>query len=482
MKLLHTFCLRFVMGSALVSLALGSAPALAQGTTPAQTAALQNAATPGNNIRTFTLEECLKFALGDNPEILAASGQFQEAAGRTKSAFASFLPTLSINGGYNRGLNDTTLNIFPRQNPDTKQVELAFTPFYNPEIFRNNFALNANLNYTVFNGFQRENVYAQAQASQSASDYTLSQTRRRILASVRSQYLAVMRVKQILRVRQEDFTIGKKQLERIRAQFEAGVIPIATVFTQEADLANRELAVVQAENDVELAKGTLLSTLGLNPGAAADFADLATPQTLTPSDMQAFRATVGDFSKAFSSALEKRADFAASKASLDAANAGIAVANAAWLPTVNASAGYNWNSPAVGNFQYGSQSLGINFRYLLFDGFDRDASNQRARAQVSQIEAQKRQAEQRIASDVQNGFIQLNTSEKNLDITARALKAAQQNFDAAEERFKVGAANILDLTTANANLATAKINRITALYNYLGAQYQMKFALGTLDE
>jgi outer membrane protein len=290
-----------------------------------------------------------------------------------------------------------------------------------------------------------------------------------------------MRSKQVLKVRQEDFQIGKKQLERIKAQYEAGVIAVATVYTQEVDVANRELAIVQAESDLELAKGALLTTLGMNPGEPADFADI-TQQSATESDIRAFRTEIGDFNKAYSTASDKRLDLAAAKASIEAANAGVNVAQAAYFPTVSATAGYNWNSPLVGNFQYGTQTLGLNFRYSIFDGLDRDARAQIARASVIQSGVQKRQSEQRVASDVQNAFIQLNTSEKNLDITARSLKAAQQNFEAAEERFKVGAANILDLTTANGNLATAKINRINALYNYIGAQYQMKFALGILDE
>ncbi len=477
MKPLQLLCLRVVVGAVALVLCLPHnthAQATSVPTAPATE-------TPGTT-RTLSLDDCLKIALGENPEVLIGLAQAQAAAAQSKSAFAGFLPTMDINGGYGRTLNDTTLRIFPRPRPNSAEVELAFTPFYTPDVFRNGFALNASIDYVIFNGLQRENNYAAAQSSLQASEQTLTQTKRRVLATVRTQFLAVMRSKQILRVRQEDFAIGKKQLERIRAQFDAGVIPIATVFTQEADLANRELAVVQAENDVELAKGTLLTTLGLNPGATVDFSELTLQQNLTESDLRAFRSTVGDFGKAFATSLEKRSDLAAAKSQIESANASVSAAQGAWLPTVSANASYNWNSPVVSNFQYGSQSVGLNFQYRIFDGFQRDANTQRAKATLSQNELQKRQAEQRIASDVQNGFIQLNTSEKNLDITARALKAAQQNFDAAEERFKVGAANILDLTTANANLATAKINRITALYNYLGAQFQMKFALGMLDE
>lgn len=436
----------------------------------AQSASAQQVA--GNPpTRTLTLEECLKIAVGENPEVQSGVADAGIAAGNVRGAFAQFLPTLSVNGGYGRLLNDRTL------------VNLGeIKVFQIPDSAKNSLNLSASLNYNIFDGLQRDANYAQSQLTQNATDKTLQQTRRRILATVRSQYLTVLRNKQVLLVRQEDFSVGKKQLERIRAQYEAGVVAIATVYTQEADVANRELAIVQAENDLESAKGNLLTTLGMNPGMSVDFADISVPETVSEQEMRTFRASVGDFVKALAAAFDKRVDFASAKVSVEAAEAGVRVANASYLPTVSAQASYSWRGAQLQLFEYGNQSVGVGFQYNIFDGFLRDANSQNAQVRVQQSQVRLKQAEQRIAADLQNAFIQLNAAEKNIDITARGLKASRQNFDAAEERFKVGAANILDLTTANSNLATAKINRINALYNYIGAQYQMKFALGILDE
>lgn len=465
MKPFSTLCLRVVLGAALPF-------ALTHSTLLAQTVSVKTGEVATQSpVRLFTLDECLKLAIAENPEVQNGVGDVNAAAASVRGAFASFLPTLSVNAGYSRVLNDKAL------------VNLGeFQVFPIPDSAKNNFNAGASLNYTLFDGLQRDANYKQNQLNQTSAEKTLEQTRRRILATVRSQYLTVLRNKQILRVRQEDFNVGQKQLERIRAQHEAGVVAIASVYTQEADVANRELAIVQAENDLESAKGNLLTTIGMNPGMASDFADIAVPENLSEVDVRSFRALIGDFGKVYSTATDKRMDYTAAKISIESAEAGVRASKAAFLPTVSAQASYNWSGQALRFFEYGGQGVGVGLRYTIFDGFLRDANVQRSQVLVQQSQVRLRQAEQRISADVQNGFIQLNAAEKNIDITARALKAAQQNFEAAEERFKVGAANILDLTTANANFATAKINRITAIYNYLGAQYQMKFAMGTLDE
>lgn len=425
----------------------------------------------GNAPRTFTLEECLKIAANDNFDVQDAMARLTNAESSLKAAFGQYLPTANLNAGYGRQLNTTS--VFIQGGARFEQ------PVENPNFY----SASASINYTVFNGFTREAGHTQAQFNRDAADMNYKQARRRILSLVRSQYINILRAKQIVQTRREDFEVGKKQLERVRAQYEAGVVAIAPVYTQEADVSNRELAIVQAENDFEVAKGTLLATLGLNPTMNTNFADIQIPQNISADDIGKFRTTIGSADVALSAALQKRVDYAAANASLEAANAGVKAANGAWLPTISAGLRYQWNGNSIGDFNVGSsQNIGLNLSYNLFDGFQRDNQYQQAQVQVMQGEIQKRQTEQRISSDVQNALVQLSATEKNLDITSRSLKSAEQNFSAAEERFKVGAANILDYTTANGTLINARINRINAMYNYISAQYQAKFALGTLDE
>lgn len=444
--------------------------AQAQTLPPPQSAQSDAQAVPGSGVRTFTLEECLKIAGTENLDVQNDITRLNDAQARLRTAWGQYLPSADIALGYSRTLNSTT-----GFNAGGSILEV---PVARPDIFFS----RASVNYTIFDGLARENTYAQSQANVLSAEKTAEQTRRRILNTIRSQYIAVLRTKQTLRIRREDFEVGKKQLERIRAQFEAGTVAIAPVFTQEADVANRELAIVQAENDLEIAKGTLLASLGLNPTMSADFADIAIPQVITESDMKAFRSTFGEANQIAFQALQKRMDYASAQASIDAAQAAIKIAQGAWYPSIGAGFQYSWNGNDIANFnRFSQQGLGVTMTYTLFDRFNREVTIQRAQISEDQAKIQKRITEQRISADVQNAFTQLNAAEKSLDITARSLKSAEQNFNAAEERFKVGAANILDYTTANGTLVTARINRTNALYNYIAAQYQVRFALGTLD-
>lgn len=441
---------------------------MVHGTSPAQ----QVAGTA--TIRMLTLEECLKIAAGDNLDVQSALARVNGAAADLKTAQGQYLPTANGSIGYGRSIPlSNTQTVFVGGVPISREIS--------PEQL-NSISARLDISYNAFDFFQRENTISQRTHSYEAVNKNVVVARQRALANVRTQYLSILRAKQVVNVRREDLEVGKKQLERIKAQREAGVVAIAAVFAQEADLGTRELNLAQAENDLETAKGTLLTTLGMNPGVVVDMAETGISVEAKAEDVAAFRTLYTNYKATFDQALGKRIDRTAAQETVLASEAGLAAAKASYLPTIGVGAGWSWQNFEIGGFENSRPFVGANISFNIFDGFQRDQTVQNVQVQLTQNQIQLRQAEQRIAADVQNAYIQLNASEKNLDITARALKAAQQNFDAAEERFKVGAANILDLTTANGNLATAKINRISALYNYIGAQYQMKFALGILDD
>lgn len=424
--------------------------------------------------RILTLEDCLKIAAGENLDVQSALARVNGAAADLKTAQGQYLPTASGSLGYGRSIPlSNTQTAFVGGIPITQEIDAVRLNVFNASV---------DIGYNAFDFFQRENTISQRTHTFEAVNQNVAIARQRALFNVRNQYLAVLRAKQVVNVRREDLEVGRKQLERIKAQQQAGVVAIAAVFAQEADLGTRELNFAQAENDLETAKGTLLTTLGMNPGLAIDISETGIKTEVSQEELALFRTQYTSQKVVMDQAFAKRIDRSAANETVLASEAGLAAAKASYLPTVGIGAGWSWQNFQISGFENSRPFIGGRISFNIFDGFQRDQSVQNVQVQLTQNQIQLRQTEQRIAADVQNAFIQLNASEKNLDITARALKAAQQNFEAAEERFKVGAANILDLTTANANLATAKINRINAQYNYLGAQYQMKFALGILDE
>jgi outer membrane protein len=424
------------------------------------------------NVPLYSLEDCLSIALSKNLDVREANATAQASAAGLTAAFGQYLPSVNINGTYNRQLT----NLRP---------QLSFVggiPVLG-EPLPNNYSLNAGANWTIFNGFLREANYDNARSNVDAADLNGRAMRQNVGTIVRRRYVAVLQALQIVRTRRNTVELGQGTLQRVRAQFEAGRAPVTAVYSQEADLATQEFELVRSENDLATAKANLLAAMGLDPNVQADFVETSIPSEANADGVRQFRATIGSMDESLARALANRFNILAADAGIRAAQAGVTAARAGYFPTVNATGGYVWNNTEISNFdRQGQVSVGLNFRMPIFDQFITNNRIEQAQLTLAQRQLDRQRAEQELRTQLQTAILGLDAAERQLEISQRALVAADLNYRAASERFAVGAADQLDVLTANTQLVTARINRIRAVYNYFDARFQAEFAAGLAPE
>jgi outer membrane protein TolC len=72
----------------------------------------------------------------------------------------------------------------------------------------------------------------------------------------------------------------------------------------------------------------------------------------------------------------------------------------------------------------------------------------------------------------------LGTAFEQIDIADANVAAAQEDLRVQNERYRVGAATILDLLTSQAALTQAQVSRIQTRFNYLIARSQLEATVG----
>jgi outer membrane protein len=419
--------------------------------------------------KTYTLQECLDIATIKNFDVILSEAQVQLSGADITQAFGAYLPSIDFNMGYQRILN-----------PDgQRSVNVGGVIIETPGTNPNSYFMNAGAGISIFDGFSREANYSRAQNQLSANQLSLEQTIQAVRFNVYLQYVDVIRNTQLVKIRRENFNQGKNELERSQAQFEAGFIPVNVVYSQEAELGNREVEIVDAENRLNVSKTTLLATMGLPPNLNAEFIESSLPTTMIEEDIERFRRRTGTIQVAMKIALENRSDYKASELQLEASKSQVTMANAGYMPSVSASGGWRWNHFEFDKFsEMGRAFAGLNLSVPIFDNFRTNMQIENAKLQVAQSEIQMQRIELNIKQAVQNAILNLDAAEKQLEISARALRASEKNFEVTSERFRQGAANITDYTLANMQYITSQINRITAVYGYISAQREVEFATG----
>lgn len=423
-------------------------------------------------IKVFSLNECLNIAKENNPQIKIVESQISAAGAEITSAFGSFLPSASFNMGYTRQLNVES----------GQKINIGGQTIVVGKIEPNSYNMSLSLNYNLFDGFSREAQYNAAKNNLNSAYSKYSQTLLDIEINVYRAFVNILRAKKILEARRQDIEVANKELERVKARYEAGVIPYTNVLTQEAEIANKEILVIQAENDLKNAKANLLTVMGLKPETNIDVNDDDVKTEFSEDEIRKFRNEITDYELLVKKALSQRYDIISLEQQIASSRANLTIARAGYFPTLSAFGGWSWANNEFRNFSdLGRSFVGLSLRIPIFENFKSNYQIELARAQILQLEMQKFQLEQNIRNQIIQAMNNLEAAEKQLSATRKSLESAQKNFESTEERYRVGSIGIVDYVYANNLLINSKINFINALYNYYIARKEFLYSIGNLN-
>ncbi len=422
--------------------------------------------------KVLSLEDCINIALEKNFDIKLSSSQKRLADADAKVAGGAYLPSANMSLSYNRHLNaqnggPISYNIGGQviTSPGTKAVP-------------NSYSLNAYTNYTIFDGLNRENNYERSHKNQEYSDKNLQNTIEKTKLEIFKQYVNITKNAQLVKIRKENLIQGQADLSRLKAQFDAGAIPINNIYAQEAELGNREFDLVRSENDFNNAKASLLSLMGIKPDLDYDFNLNSITEDLTENEIKDFKKNIGSFNSALDRATQTRYDIQSANTNVEMAKLSVNMSQAGYLPSLSASGGWNWNNTELSAFDIGRSYFGLSMSIPLFDQYRTSYQVESSNFQLQQATISRNQLEQTIRTSLRSGFLNLDAVIKQLEITKKSIVSAEKNYESAKERFKVGTSNITDFTLANTNFITSKINRISAVYNFLQVKRELEFNIG----
>ncbi|HRP01074.1 MAG TPA: TolC family protein [Candidatus Kapabacteria bacterium] len=424
-----------------------------------------------NTMKLYSLEDCIKIASQQNYDIKLSEARNSNASYQLVQAFGTYLPSIGFNMGYSRTLNPSSAG-----SVNVGGVIIP-TPAQNP----NTYSMQAQANWNIFDGFSREASYSAIQNNLEATVENSKFISKSVLKQIYSEYIEVIKASQIVKIRREDLAIASQELDRIKAQFDAGASAITEVYSQEASIGQKEIDLVKAENTMATAKAQLLTTMGLNPTSNVEFDINSIPNFISDEDIKLFRNSINSLNVAVQAAFDNRNDLKSAHFSYSSAEDGIDRAKGGYMPTVSASGGWNWSHNQFDEFsQYGRSFISMNLSIPIFSNFNTDLNVENAKLSLIQADIENKKLEQQIKTDVQTAFLSLESAEKQIDISKRSVKSAELNYTSMKERYNVGAATITELTLANNQYIIAQINRVSGFYDYILAQKQLQYAMGII--
>ena len=382
---------------------------------------------------------------------------------------------LPSGGTYNIGWNSsraTTTNLFSNFSPQLRS-SLAFT--YSQPLLRN----------FLMNGARQQVLISEK--NRQIADVTLRQAIALTSRAVRHTYWNLAYAIAALEVQRQSLDLARQSLQDTRARVDAGTIPPIDIVEADAEVAQREEAVIVAEAQIATSEDALRA-LVYDPDAA-DFWTLR----INPVSVPSLQVTAIDVDAAVRVALTNRSDLQQSQRNLEAADINVRYFRNQTLPDVTARVDYGvtglggtqflrgagFPGPVIGQTERGfadvltdvfrndfpnwTASLSISYP---IGRTPQDAALARVRLEYSQAQVELRSQALQITTEVREAARQVVTNERRVQTTRLSRELAEQRLEAEEQKFVTGTSTSFFVFQAQRDLAQARNNELRAMLDY----------------
>jgi outer membrane protein TolC len=402
-----------------------------------------------------TLEEAVRRAELVQPQVVQARGAVSSAAARQRAALGSFLPNLNLNGSvgdfYSEG---------ERIDPSTGQLTGGTT----------NRSVNTSVSSSVelFAGFRRSSERRAANATRDASEAGLDNSRFQQALATTNQFFDALAAGELVRVREAGVRRAEQQLEVAVARLRAGAAIRPDSLRSVVTLGNAQLALLTAQTQLATAEANLGRLVGFE-GQVSAADDSSYYRIIEAVDTSGLRAE----------ALSNSPSVRASDAQASAARSAIGVAKAGYFPSLTFSGQFQLNGSRNNDYTFLQQrNLSLQMSWPIFNRFQREQQIATSQIAAENAEANASEDRRQVLADLTSAIAALESARLRIGITQTSVLAAREDLRVQQERYRLGAATIVDLLTSQEALSQAEVDEINARFDYIRARTQIGALIG----
>ena len=413
----------------------------------------------------LSVEDAIKLAIENNPNLKIAKSSIDIQYYNFVAAQRQWLPTLVFSN------NQPTLGAFNSKS----NLKFKNQPSTGPQDYSSNssyytFAPEILASWTFLSiprvGTIKANFYGLK-----SQQFLYAVSLRNLILSVQQAYYQVQSAKLLIDSFNQIYQINKRQLEVLEAGYPKRLYDLGSLSQAKTQYYQQLAQLIGAYNQYFSACSQLSNVIGES-----------NYQDFVPSDD--LRAT-GAWNKSLTQTIEEgiklREEIKSNLALADSFNWNASALYGSYYPTLSLSAlgtlslnnGIN-SKPSYAqsdnDYNYrnstSSSTVGLGFTWSLFDGGINAASAKSSQAQAKQQLFTAIQNEELVASQIKNAFYLYQTSIESVQITKKALEAANQAQKVANVRFQVGYGDITTVVQTIQFYGQAYVAYISALLDY----------------
>ncbi|XYI01821.1 TolC family protein [Sorangium sp. So ce1128] len=419
------------------------------------------AAQPGG----LTPDEFAKIALQTHASLRAKQADLRAASARVDQAVVSFFPRITLTASYMR-LSEV------EQDPRLAQFGLGAQ-------ILNQYSLSAGLVVPISDYVLRiSQGYAAASHSESAKKLEVQAEALKIAADAKISFFNWVGLKGLIVVRGEAVSQAKTHLVDAQRTFEVGLLSRADVLRLEAQVANAEQLLSEAEATLLVADEQIRIALG----AAAQGRPLTVGIDVMSGSLAA-QPPRESLSALQQEALAKRLEIRALDETLYSLKNTEQLTRAGYFPRLDAVADLTYANPNQRIFPTREEfdltwAAGARATWVLNDIATAAGASAEASARTAQVAEQKALLRDGLRMEVAQAYTDVSKAARSIETAERQLAAAAESMRVKSELFRAGRATSTDLVDSEREVTTARLLQLNARVGTLVAKTRLDHAVG----
>jgi outer membrane protein len=405
------------------------------------------------NAQPMTLKEAEQIAIQNHPQIQAATNLAAAARAQVKEVRSVYYPQAYGSATGAVAENDSRIAAGGLNN----------------SIVYDRYANGVTVNQLISDFGRTHELARSSNLHAQAQQENVTTTRADVLLQVDQAYFGVLRAKAVLQVARG--TVKNRQLvaDQVSALAKNQLKSTLDASFANVNLAQAQLLLVQAQNDLQASYAELSTALGYGD-----------QRTIEPAEEPMPSAPPADFSRLIQQALRDRPELIGQRLDVNSAMSYATAERDLWTPTISAVG-------TAGLVPYREDELasryaaaGFNVNIPIFNGHLYGALRNEADAHARAQEQYLRDLQNRIVRDVRTSWLNANSGFQRLSVTNQLLQEATQALDLAQVRYKLGLGSIVELSQAQLGITQAQIEQASAKYDYQMQLSALNYQLGAL--
>jgi outer membrane protein len=461
LSLLFAFCVARAMGQCAGKLSSPAAAAdCAARATPRQGTAILDPAHP------YTLAELIDVAEQHNPSthsIWERAKQKARELGLAKSAYYPQFEGLAAFG------DERLINPFPEPLAPRGYV-MVEVPIVRPEI---------TLQYLIFDFGKREGTVDSAKQEQLAAGADVIQVNQALAFRVASAYYQLVTAQERLQAAQDTLRTAQTTQDAAENRLNNGLATLPDVLNARAETAQAAFDVESADGDEKIARVALTEAVGADPSpdiVIDSQRSAPLPERLTMSIEALIDRAIKDRPELMAQALRIRSAEARIRAAKAEYEPQIVLSGSAAQTSVWPTADYG----VLGSASEPTWSVALGIRWRIFDGGARKNELLIAQSKRREAEDELTAIHDQTTREVWTAYIGFRTALRKHDAAVALLDSANASYSASLEAYKYGVKNLVDVVTAEKQLAEARLSSVSARSELFLEAVNLEFATGNL--